>query len=62
VLHPLLPLECCLLALETQPTVDVVELRCVALVLLSRLTLGLVFDEVLADFQLIDRQLDALGR
>jgi hypothetical protein len=78
VLYPLMPLECWLLALDTRPTVGIVELRRVARLLLSGLPLGLVFDEVLADLtpsvigcvlqltigtlQLLHRQFDALGR
>jgi hypothetical protein len=49
VLYTLLTLEYWLLALETLPTVGVVELRCIALILLSRFPLGLVFEEVSAD-------------
>jgi hypothetical protein len=66
LLYPLLLLEYWLPVLEIRPTVDVVELRRVLL------ALGLVFDEVLADFtptiigfvlQLtIGTLLDALGR
>jgi hypothetical protein len=49
MLYALLPFKYCLLALETWPTVGVVELRRVALLLLSLFPLGLVFEEVPAD-------------
>jgi hypothetical protein len=78
LLYPLLPLEYWLLALKTRPMVNVVESRCVALLLLPLLSLGLVLDVVLADFtpnvigcvlqltigtlQLFHRQFDTLGR
>jgi hypothetical protein len=77
VLYQLLLLEYWLLTLETRPTVGVVELRCLAFSAVL-VALGLVFDEVLADFkptgvgcvlqltigtlQLFYRQLDAIGR
>jgi hypothetical protein len=75
LLYPLLPLEYWLLALETRPKVDVVELRCVALLLLlllPLLPLGLVFDTptvigcvlqlTIGTLQLFLRHLEALGR